>query len=150
MAENWKADAEGILIFVRLSFNLVLHTDSLAIDRFILCCCCILTLSVDSGYSTGPTGHLQLLPRQHISDSFRPKSIQYLKFPSCFSSPIFTTKLRCLGERTLVLEFGDQSYMCPTCDLAPTMGTKISQSHPASLRSAQAGTASCIPCRRSS
>ena len=66
MAENWKADDDGILISVRhsLSSHLVLLTDSIDID-FILCCCRIVDLSVDSGYPTEPTGHLQLLPREH-------------------------------------------------------------------------------------
>ena len=33
MVEDWKADADGILIFVRLSSNLVLHADSLLIGH---------------------------------------------------------------------------------------------------------------------
>ncbi len=61
MVENWKADADGILIFVSLSSNLVLHTNSIVIDWFILCCCRVVDLSVDSGHSTEPTGNLQLL-----------------------------------------------------------------------------------------
>ena len=67
MAENWKADADGILIFVRLCSSPMLHTDSSVIDWFILRCCCILDLSVDSGHPTEPTGHLQLLPCQYLS-----------------------------------------------------------------------------------
>ena len=62
-------------ICASLSSNLVLHTDSIVIDRFILCRCCVLDLSVDSRYSTEPTGHLELLPREHLRDSCRPKSI---------------------------------------------------------------------------
>ena len=129
-----------------VSFNSVLHSDSMAIDRFILCCSCIVALGVNSGYSTGPTGHIQLLPRQHISDSCRPKSIKYLCFHSFFPAPIFTTKLRCLGERTLVFELGNQSDLCLARDLAPAMGAKISQGHSVTLCSAQAGTDSCVPC----
>ena len=68
MAENWKADADGILIFVRLCSSSMLHTDSLAIDWFILRCCRFLDLGVDSGHTTEPTGHLQLLPSQYLSD----------------------------------------------------------------------------------
>jgi hypothetical protein len=70
MAENWKADADGILIFVRrylLMSCCVIHADSLAIDRSILRCCCIVDLSVDSGPSTEPTGHLQFLPCKYLS-----------------------------------------------------------------------------------
>ena len=58
LVEDWKADADGILIFVRLSSNLIFHTSSMAIDWSILCCCRILDLSVDSGHSTKPTRHL--------------------------------------------------------------------------------------------
>ena len=63
MVENWKADADGILIFVRLSPNLVLHTNSSVLDWSILRCCRIVDLSVDSGHSTEPTRHIQFLPR---------------------------------------------------------------------------------------
>ena len=107
LAENWKADAEGILICVSQSLKLVFHTDSLAIDRFILSCCCILALSLDSGYSTGPSEHVQLLPRQHISDSCRPQSIQYLKFlpasPPPFSPPNYAVWVNALWFLSLVI-----------------------------------------------
>ena len=69
MTENWKADADGILIFVRLCSSPLPHTDSSVIDWFILRCCRILDLRVHSGHPTEPTGHLQLLPCQYISDS---------------------------------------------------------------------------------
>ncbi len=68
MADNWKADADGILIFVRLSFNLVLRTDSIVIDWFILCCCRVVDLGVNSGHSTEPSRHFQLLPCKYLSD----------------------------------------------------------------------------------
>ena len=58
MVEDWKADADGILRFVRLSSHLMLHTDSIVTDRFILCRCCIVDLGVDSRYQTEPTRHL--------------------------------------------------------------------------------------------
>jgi hypothetical protein len=64
MAENWKDDADGILIFVRyllsLSFNYVTLT---ATDRSILCCCRVVDLCVHSRHPTEPAGHLQFLPR---------------------------------------------------------------------------------------
>ena len=37
------------------------------IDRSILRCRRIVDLSFDPGYSTEPTGHHQLLPREHLS-----------------------------------------------------------------------------------
>ena len=104
----------------------MLYTDSIVIDWSILCCCRIVDLGVDSGHSTEPTGHFQLLPRKYLSDYCRPKSIQYFEFSLCFPTPILSTKLCGLGELTLVLELGDQSYLRSTRDLAAAMGTKIS------------------------
>ncbi len=69
MAENWKADADGILIFVRLYLLIWCFTPTQVIDRFILRCRCIVDLSVDSGHPTEPTGHFQLLPRKHLSNN---------------------------------------------------------------------------------
>jgi hypothetical protein len=64
MAENWKDDADGILIFVRYLLSLsFIYTNSLATDRSILRCCRVVDLSVHSGPPAESTGHLQLLPR---------------------------------------------------------------------------------------
>ena len=82
MAENWKAECRlDPYIRASLSSNLVLLTHSIVIDRFILCCCRIIDLSVDPGYVTKPTGYLQFLPREQISESHR---APYFKFPPCF------------------------------------------------------------------
>ena len=77
MAEDWKADADGILIFVRLESNLGVYINSVAIDRSILCCCCNLDLGVNSRHTTKPTGHLQFLPRKYLSRYHQPKSLQF-------------------------------------------------------------------------
>ena len=69
MAESWQADADGILIFVHIYSNWMLHTNSIVIDWFILCHYRINDLDVNPGYLTEPTGHLQLLPCKHIPDS---------------------------------------------------------------------------------
>ena len=58
MVESWKADADGILIFVRLSSDLVLHANSMVIDWSILRCCRNVDLGVNTGYSTESSGHL--------------------------------------------------------------------------------------------
>jgi hypothetical protein len=65
MAENWKDDADGILIFVRryLLSLISFSANSPVIDRSIFRCRRIVNLSVHPGPSTEPTGHLQLLPR---------------------------------------------------------------------------------------
>ena len=109
MAESWKADAEGILVFVRLrplvSYFQLTHRS----DWFILRCCRLFALGDDSGSATEPTGHVQLLPCQHIPASCRPKSIQYFHFPPYyFPASIFSTELCGLGEWPLVHELGDQ------------------------------------------
>lgn len=60
MTENWKADADGILIFVRRYFliNLrLIHNGSTDIDRPILRCCCFVGFCINSGPSANPTGH---------------------------------------------------------------------------------------------
>ena len=58
MVESWKADADGILIFVRLSSDLVLHANSMVIDWSILRCCRNFDLGVNTGYPTESSGHL--------------------------------------------------------------------------------------------
>ena len=73
IVENWKADADGILIFVRLSSNLVIQAGLMAIDWSVLCGCRIVDLGVCSGPPTGPTGHFQLLPREYISSHDKPQ-----------------------------------------------------------------------------
>jgi hypothetical protein len=57
-AESWQADANGILVFVRLSSNPVLRANSSIIDWFILRCCRVFDLGVNSGHSAEPTRHL--------------------------------------------------------------------------------------------
>ena len=100
MAESWKADADGILIFVRPCFNPMHHTDSSVIDWSILRCCRILDLGVHSGHPTKPTGHVQLLPCQHLSDYCRPKSGEY--FCPSLPTSIYSSNICRLGERALV------------------------------------------------
>ena len=68
MVEDWKADADGILIFVRLYSNRVLCTQhSLVIDWSILRCRRHFDISVHPGPSAEPTRHFQLLPSQYLS-----------------------------------------------------------------------------------
>ena len=58
MVEIWKADADGILIFVRLSSDPVFHADSMVIDWSILRCCRNVDLGFYTGYPTESSGHL--------------------------------------------------------------------------------------------
>ena len=62
MAENWKDDADGILIFVRhylLSMDHAsLYTFNRVIDRSILRCCRIIDLGIHSGPPAEPAGYI--------------------------------------------------------------------------------------------
>ena len=73
MVKDWKADADGILIFVCFHLHhLILcftPTQLSYIDWSILRCCLCVDLSFDWGYSTEPTRYFQLLPREHLSDA---------------------------------------------------------------------------------
>ena len=108
MAESWKADAEGILVFVRFCLLVPYFQLTHRSDWFILRCCRLSAFCIDSGSATEPAGHVQLLPCQHLPASCRPESIQYFHFPPYFPSSIFSTKLCGLGERPLVFELGHQ------------------------------------------
>ena len=66
----------------------------------------------------------------------------------CFPTPILTTKLRSLGQCPLVLEPGNQPYLCSACDVAAAMGTTISQDYSVAIRSRQASTNPCFLFRR--
>ena len=145
MVEDWQADADGLLIFVRLESNLGAYINSVVIDGSILSCCCNLDLCVNSRYPTEPTGYLKFLSRKYLSGHYQPK---YPEFSSCFSTTILSTQLRNLGECTLVLELGHQSYLRLARDLPATMGSKIPLGHFDALQSPQASKDSCVFFRR--
>ena len=62
MAESWKADAEGTLVFVRLLLLVPYFQLNHRSDWFILRCCCHFAFGDDSRSSREPAGHVQLLP----------------------------------------------------------------------------------------
>ena len=117
----------------------------MAIDRSIFRCCRILDISVHPGYPTEPTGRHQLLPRKYLSGYHQPKRFQ---FPPCRTTPILSTKLRSMGECTLVPELGHQSYLCSACDTSAAMGTKIPKVNSVALQSTQASPDPCVLFRR--
>ena len=96
--------------------------NSASIDWSILCCCCVVDLSVHSGPPAEPTRYIQLLPRQHLSSYNQPECI---KFPPHFTTPIYSTKLCHLCQRVLVLKPGDQHYLRSTRDVATAVGPTI-------------------------
>ena len=115
----------------------------MVIDRSILRCRRIPDLSVYSRHSTEPTGHLELLPSQYLSDHDQSKWIQF-EFPPSLPSPILSTNVCRLGQLTLVLELGHQPYLCPPCNFTAAMGTTISQDHSVTLQSTQTGADPCV------
>ena len=145
--EDWKADAEGILIFVRPIFSFVSCADSLAIDRFILRCCRFIDLSVHSGHPTELTRHFQLLSCKYLSDSRRSQSIHF-DLPLVFPTSVHSAKLCHMGQLALVSEFGDQYHLRASRNVATTVGTKIPQGHSTTLQPTQESADPFILCRR--
>ncbi len=143
-AEGWKADADGILIFVGFHLLACASHNLRAIDRFIFRSRGNIDLSIDPGYSTEPTGHLQLLPRKNISDC-----CQHFESPTCCPINVLSTKICCFGQPTLVHELDHQSYLCSTRDFATAVGAEIHQGHSATFQSTQASAGPCVFCRRS-
>jgi hypothetical protein len=71
MTDNWKGDADGILIFVRCCFacgTATRTTNPEFEDRFILCSSRNLGHCVFTGPQAELSGHLSVLPRKHLSD----------------------------------------------------------------------------------
>ena len=82
-------------------------------------------LVVDSRYSSGPTGHVQLLPRGYSSSAYGYglESIRY--FPPFFSTAVHPTHVWYLGQFTLVRELGHQHDLCCSRKFATAVGTEI-------------------------
>ena len=98
MAEDWKADADGILIFVRFYVKFWVSLMQLGMtDWFILRCRRVIDLGIDSGYSTQRTEHVQLLSRQYLSDRRGPKSTQLFEFTPYYPTSLSAANLCRLG-----------------------------------------------------
>jgi hypothetical protein len=151
MAERWKTDADGILIFV--CFHTNLHTFYTAprlniIDWFVLCCCSRIDRGVDSRPQAEFAGYRCVLSREHLSASRGPQYNSYI-YP-CHSTstyPLLSSEIRNLGELTVVLELGDQPYMCTLGDLVTAVVTPISHSYATTtIQPTQASADSHILC----
>lgn len=68
MAEGWKADAEGILIFVSFYLSFVLHNLAV-IDRFIFRSRGDINLNINPIYSAKLARRPHVLCRKHLSGS---------------------------------------------------------------------------------
>ena len=117
-------------------------------DYFILCCRCCARRCISPRPPTKPPGYIFILSRKTLSTSSRPKCATPIHAIRCgHSSCILSTEVCCLGELTLVLELGHQSFMRDVGDIAAAMVASIPQDYSAStMRTTQAGTRSCILC----
>ena len=148
MVERWQKDADGILIFVRLCvlIHIFFHVNGNTVDRSILSrgrcppCC------YRPGSEAEQSGHLSILPWQHLSRSSRPEcNALVYSFPSRQTAPIYSSEIRSLGEFSLVLEPRHERQLCSVCDIFASMGTSISPYGSAStVSSREASTNACI------
>jgi hypothetical protein len=101
MAKSWKADVEGILVFVRL--YLLVPVYSLLPSHH---------LSRRRLRPFNRTHRIPLTSTLQISIKFLPpKLIRNFEFPPCLLTPILSTHVCRLGQFTLILEPGYQYYL---------------------------------------
>jgi hypothetical protein len=143
MTENWKGDADGILIFVsrHSTSDTSTHTNPEVQDRFILCRCSNISRRVRAGPQAKFPGHLSILPRKHLSN---PRRFEWLPGHPPYTSqsvhPIFSTDLCRIGQLALVSQLGHQSHMCTFGDITAAMGTSVHEGHPDTIQSTQTST----------
>ena len=91
LVKRWQKDADGILIFVRpcVYIHIYFHRNWNTVDRSILCrsrrspCC------YRPGSEAEQSGHLRILPWQHLSGSRRPECNTLIhSFPYRQTTPI--------------------------------------------------------------
>ena len=106
MTENWKGDADGILIFVsRYSIcGASTHIHPGVEDRFIFCRRRSISLCVRAGPQAEFPGHVSVLPCKHLSN---PRRFEWLPGPHPLHTsqsvhPIFSANLCRMGQLTLV------------------------------------------------
>jgi Family of unknown function (DUF6535) len=103
-----------------LSSISAVHTDSSIVDRFILHCCCFADLGVNSGHSSEPTGHLQLLLANILVDPNRPDIST--PSPSPFTPPNYAVWVNGLWFLSLMISI--------TCALLATLLQQWAQRYP--------------------
>jgi len=141
MTDNWKADADVILIFVssHSTSDLSTHVNPKIKDWFILCC----RRYIGSGVRAGPQakfpGHLIILPCQYLpnpsqSEWFpRPHAFHTSRSVDSFSS----AKLCGLGQLALVPQPDHQPPMPTLGDITATIGTSIHGGCPDAIQTTQ-------------
>jgi len=149
MTENWKGDADGILIFVshHSTSGTFTHTHTKVEDRFILCRRRNISRRVCPGPQAQLTGHLSVLPRKHLSSPHRsewlpgPYSPTFQPF-----HPIFSPSLCRMGQLTLVSQPGHQSHMRTFGNITAAVGASVHEGHPDTIQSTQTSAHPCVLC----
>ena len=129
--------------------SLPLRTHRMVIERFILCCHCCACRCIRPRSQAQFAGHFRILSQKHLSTSCRSQlsSHDYPFYPS-YSPGVLSTEIFGLGERTLVLELGHQSFMYNVGDIVAAVGTTIHQDHPArTVQPTQARPGACLLCQ---
>ena len=111
LVERWQKDADGILIFVspHVGIHRSLHINWNTIDRSILCRSRCPSCRDSPGPEAKQSGHLRILPWQHLSGSCRPECNALIhSFPCRQTTPILSFEICRLGEYSLVLELADE------------------------------------------
>ena len=141
MTENWKGDADGILIFVshHSTCSASTHIHSEVEDRFILGLRRSISRCVCAGPQAKLTGHVSVLPCKHFSNPCRFEWLPgpYSPHTSQSVRPIFSTNFCHMGQLTLVSQLGHQSHMRTSGDIIAAMGTSVHEGHPDTVQSTQ-------------
>jgi len=150
MTENWKGDADGILIFVSChsTCGTPTHIHPEVEDRFILCCRRSISRCVRAGSQAELSGHVSVLPCKHLSNPCRFEwlPVPYSPHPSQSVHPIFSTNLCRMGQLTLVPQLAHQSHMRTFGNITPAMGASVHEGHPDAIQPTQTSTDSGILC----
>ena len=144
MVESWKGDADGMLVFVgHQTTSHVFAYDVQIVDWSILRCGRGIARSFNPEYCAKPAKRLPFLSCTHLSATerdARPHPVEHTR-PH---REIRSAYVGRLGQRTLVLESGRQSDLCPIIDIATAVGASLSKGCLSTLQAPQASTHSSI------
>ena len=150
MTENWKGDADGILIFVSRHSTCRASTRVYpeAEDWFILCRRRSIRRSIRPGPQAKFPGHFSILPRKHLSSPrrFERHPGRYSPHTSQSVRPILPTNLCRMGQLALVSQLAHQSHMRTFGHIITTMGASIHEAHPDTICSTQTSTYPRVLC----
>jgi hypothetical protein len=137
MASGWRADADGILVFVSGNVTYELLIAKRNADWFIFCCSRGIFIHITYRPPTRTPRISSRSSRRHPSGPHRHQKVQS-RNPSQprYIIRILPAQFRYLGQRTLVLEPGSESDLCTSCNLDSTVGTQIRQDYSVAIRSA--------------